>query len=160
MPLSFRAHGSAHHSGDLHMVAAGVGRTGHRVCTAVARGNDGVQLTHQGQLHVGISAFHGRDDAGDGHIVLVGNAQLIQHFFHFGAGFKFFVTQFRLGENGFAHGDDLFRIAVYRFASTAFQFVYIHWNHPFFTKNNGSALTLMKRCGTRPHRRAEDGRSL
>ena len=124
-------HSSTHDGGNLHMMAAGMGCTSHRVGAPMARRHDSIQLAHQSQTNFGRTALHGSNDAGDGYPILVFDAQLIQHFVYFLCGFEFLESQLRLCKDRFSKSDDFIGIFVHSLTGPALQFCNVHLRPTF-----------------------------
>lgn len=95
---------------------------------AVPGGDYGVQLAHDGDLHLGFFALAGCNDAGDGGAVLIFIAQFFKYLFDFGRGLDLFKTQFRLSEDGITQGDDLIPVLVNGCKSPLLQFLAGNWH--------------------------------
>ena len=58
-------------------MAAGVGGAGGRVRAGMGRNDDGVQLAHERYFHLALFSFEIRDHAGQGDMILVGEAKAV-----------------------------------------------------------------------------------
>ena len=87
-----------------------------------------------------IPALEGGQDTGDGHAVLVLQAQLVQRRLDLGRRLELFIAQLGLFKDGFAQGDDLICVGIDGRTGGGFHFVDIHGDLSFLLFMHGSGL--------------------
>ena len=101
-----QAEGGTRETGDLGVVAAGVGRAGGAVGARVAGQDQGVQLAHEGDGRPGPPSFQDRPHSREGETLLEGQARFFEYGFHPVGGAMLLEPDLRLVHHRLPEGDD------------------------------------------------------
>ena len=100
------ADGGADHDADLRVVAAGVGRSGHRVGKRVAGHRQRVELAQYGHRRAIVAAAQAGGDARDRHVICVLDSQFVELLADEAGSLKLAEAQFGTTQGLFGDVDD------------------------------------------------------